>query len=248
MDDKKFLKVSIAISIGLYLFLVLSLILYLHSKNVKAYDAMSKTTTIELEIIQNDSDPKDKQTQQQLIQKNQSELAKKIVDKSTSRSTKKTTNMKSLFGKTSIKAARVEKREVLNIKSSLTNSRYKSKFEKEKKLENIKMSNSLNKLEKASSKPQLKSKNENDPYFSKVYEILSARWQPTMIRQDLRAKVIVSITNSGSFSYNISQYSGDTSFDEQLMRFLDKQKNLAYPTHSKGSSVDIEIEFKAKKS
>ncbi len=247
MDDKKLLGIAVGSSIALYIVLAILLLFYLDSHKVKAYDAASKQTTIELELLSTPKKKVEKKLVKPVQKKKSSEKAKKIVKKSTSRSTKKTSDIKSLFGKTSIKAAKVQKEKVLNIRASLTNSRFRSKFEKEKKVENIKGSNSLNKIQKVSQvTPQLKSNKEKDPYYSKIYEILSSRWQPIAIdttEDETLAKVVVSIDRDGIlFSYTFVQKSGNISFDQQLMLFLDTQINKKFPKHPDGRR-DIEIKF-----
>ena len=66
----------------------------------------------------------------------------------------------------------------------------------------------------------MKQKNENDPYFSKIYNLLSSRWNPTRFFNDLKAKVIITISHNGTFSYQFIQYSDDIGFDNQLKNFL----------------------------
>ena len=248
MDNKKLYIVSISIALILYIAIILFILYYISSQNVKSYDAATKETTIELDLVSLPVKKDIKDTVQPTIKKTSTKKAKKIVKKSTSRSSKRTANMKSLFGKVKIKSAKVVKQNVLNIKSSMTNSRYKSKFEKEKKTENVKVSNSLNKIKDISNKKiSLKSIKENDQYYSKIYQILSSRFIPRQIEEDLSAKVLITITNDGIFSYTFVQYSNSETYNQQLMVFLDSQINETFPSPSNRSSVDIEIIFKTKK-
>ena len=246
MDDKKLFYTSAIGAISLYLVIVVSLLIYISNSYVKSFDANTKVTVMELDLVSTPTKQDLNKTTKPKIQEKSSDQAKEIIKKSTSKSIKKTTSMKELYGNTSIKAAKVEKEKVLNIRSSMTSSRYKSKFEKEKKTDNIKVLNNLNEVKNIQKRNiQLKSNKNKDKYYSKIYQILSSRWQPVSINENLKAKILVSITSDGIFSYNFIQYSGNSSFDEQLMRFLDKQIEITYPLHSKGNTVDIEIEFKA---
>jgi len=246
MDDKKLFYTSAVGAVALYIFIVVALLIYISNSHVKSFDANTKVTVMELDLLSTPTKQDVKKILTPKTQNKSTKKAKEIIKKSTSKSSKKTTNMKDLFGKTRIKAAKIQKEKVLNIRSSMTSSRYRSKFEKEKKTNNIKMSNNLNEVKNIQKRNiQLKSTSENhDKYFAKIKEILNSRWQPSAINEDLLSVVLITITSDGIFSYNFIQYSGNSNFDEQLMRFLDKQKDMLFPLHSKGNSVDIQMKFK----
>ena len=133
------------------------------------------------------------------------------------------------------------------MKKSLISSRFKSKFEKEKKVDSLKLSRLQNKKQLMKNKNIMtESKNESDPYFSKIYDILSSRWSPAVFSDDLNSKVIISISANGVFSYVFVQYSNNIGFDDQLENFLKSESLKTYPVSPKGKSIKIEIIFKSK--
>lgn len=84
---------------------------------------------------------------------------------------------------------------------------------------------------------------ESDPYYDKIYEILS-RWNPGSRENILSAAVELRIQNSGLFTYRLSRKSGDPSFDSSIRAFLDNLN--AFPAHKKNKTVMIEVIFKTK--
>jgi len=94
-------------------------------------------------------------------------------------------------------------------------------------------------LKKMSLKPNA---GESDPYFDKIYEILSD-WVPT--NDALKATVVLNITNSGYFTYSLKDSSGDKAFDESIIKFLDGL-NRTLPPHTKANTIAIEVNFKKK--
>ena len=128
-------------------------------------------------------------------------------------------------------------------------SRFKSKFEKEKKSKNLVLSNLKEKVESKSSSKNVtmtKNKDEQDPYYSKIYQLLSSRWNPTIFADDLKAKVNIVIFNNGKFSFKFIQYSGNEGFDEQLKEFLNNETLKNYPVSPSNKTVNIEISFQSK--
>lgn len=81
---------------------------------------------------------------------------------------------------------------------------------------------------------------ESDPYFDKIYEILSS-WTPT--NDFLSATVVLKITNSGSFTYILKKSSGDQAFDRSITQFLDSLGG-GFPPHTKPGTFSVEVNFK----
>ena len=228
-------------SISIYLFVMFIFFIYVKSHDVKKYDAYTKKTTLELEVLLDNSPVKRKAVQKK------STKTEKIVKKSKSRTVKQKADFKSLFANVKDKSSKVIEKKVNNQVSSQVSSRFKAKFEKERKTKNLNVSSLLENVKsKASVMPINSSDNEKDPYYSKIYELLAQRWNPLMIEDGLFAKVLVVITSSGEFSYKFLQYSGNQSFDASLTSFLNEQVNIIYPKHNKGSKTSIEVIFKAK--
>lgn len=240
MQQKNYFYISGVISIVLYLSFCTLLIFYINAPKPKKYDAFSKTTVLELELVST-KDTKNR------IEKKVEKKIEKIVKKSTSKSSEKKADFKSLFANVKTKAKSISKQEVNNVVASSDPSRFKSKFEKQKKSENISVSKLLSDI-KTTTKMSISTSSEhkNDPYYSKIYEILASRWAPTALASNLEAKVLVIITSDGGFNYRFIKYSNDDRFDNSLKKFLDSQKNIPYPSHNKGAKTDIEVLFKSK--
>ncbi len=136
----------------------------------------------------------------------------------------------------------------MNIKKSSISSRFKSKFEKEKKVKDVVLSDLVENKNSAGIKKVVlsDSKDNTDPYFSKINQILSSRWNPTVFSSDLTAKVIVTITNNGIFSFKFIQYSDNIGFDNQLSTFLSDESLKRYPINPNNKITEIEITFKSK--
>ena len=246
MGSTKNLYISAYIAFGSYLLLVLLFFLYVSVDSVKKFDAISKDTILELDIVLQDNKVKKTDPLKVKALKQDSKISKKVVKKSTSVSAKQRSNLKSLFANVKTKSTVVKKKQVNTVKKSSFSSRFKSKFEKQTKTQNISLSKLLESKETKASKPKSgESKNEKDAYISKIYEILFNRWSPLLIIDGLSAKVIITIYSTGRFDYKLIQYSGDSTFDNQLESFLEKQKGESFPPPDK-SKIDIEVIFTAK--
>jgi len=246
MVDKKNFYISAILALFIYIFLVLLLLLYLKESSVKEIDAMGKQTVLQLDLIL-DTPKNSKQNMKTKTHKN-TKIAKKIVKRTTSNSLKKKTDLKSLFADVKTTAKKVTKKSILNVKKNSVSSRFKSKFEKVKKVKNIVLSNllknqNLNTVRKAVLN---KTKNETDPYFSKIYQMLSSRWNPIVFSNNPTARVLVNITNNGIFSFNFIQYSGNVDFDRQLKDFLIGESLKKYPINPHKQTTNIEITFQSK--
>ena len=246
-SDDGIFYLSAIISIGLYIVVCLLFLLYLQDNIVKKFDAFSKTTVLELDvIIDKPETTKDKQSFQKTIQKNK-EISQEIVKKSTSVSTKQTADVKSLFATIKTSAKKVVTKEVLNIKKSTVASRYKSKFEKHKKSSDVKTSKLLDsKNLKNIVSLATEASRSKDPYYSKIYELLFRRWNPTLAADGLSATALITITDRGTFSYKILQYSGNSFYDDSLINFLNSQEMMHYPPFTKGSYTKMRVTFTSK--
>ena len=229
----------------IYLFCIVSILFYLSENESKKIDAMQKNTILQLEIIVDNTQKIQKSTSKPV--KKVIKKEEKIVEKSKSVSITKTADLKSLFSKVKTKAKKVEKKEVVNVKKSLVSSRFRSNFEKQRKSENIKVSNILDDVTvKSRANVSMDSKYDKDPYYSKIYEMLGQRWNNVITFDELFASVLITITSSGGFDYRIIKGSGDETFDEALKDFLQNQKLELYPAYTKGSKTQIEVIFKSK--
>lgn len=241
---KDFFYLSGVIALSFYLFCFLLFAMYLNTPDIKKFDSFTKNTVLELEIMILDN----KSTKITKTQEKNTKKSHEVVKKSASRSAKQSNNVKSLFSKVKISSKKVLEKKVNNVAKSTVASRFKSKFEKQKKSSSVSVSKLLDSVKsKSSVMPSTDSKNNNDPYFSKIYELLATRWTPMLIIDGLSAKVLVIISSSGEFDYRFIQHSGNERFDDSLKIFLSDQKNELYPQHDRGSSQKIAVTFTAQK-
>lgn len=236
------------VSFFIYILFCLLILLYIKSQDVKKFDAISKVTVLELEVIIQNNKQKDIKAIETTIDSIDTKISQQIVKKSTSSSAKKTSDIKSLFSKFKIEEKIVAKEKLLNIEKGTVTSRFKSKFEKQKKSQNITVSKLLDKVQpKSYLVVATNTKEKNDLYFSKIYRLLSVRWNPTVFDHGLWAEVLVMISNKGKFNYVLMRSSGNRVFDEALIDFLEKQKMISYPSHDSGLKQEITVTFKAEK-
>ncbi|MGB9801903.1 MAG: energy transducer TonB [Arcobacter sp.] len=235
---------SLLIALLTYFIIIFLFFLYIKTSDVKKFDAFNKTTTIELSILLD----KDSKIINKESHKEKSKTIDKVVEKSKSISAKQQNSVKSLFANVKDTSENVIENSVNNVVKSEVASRFKAKFEKERKSEKLSVSTLLNNVKsKASVMPSNESKNSIDPYYSKIYELLAKRWNPSLVGDDLFAKVLVIITNDGKFDFRFLKYSGNEFFDKSLTSFLNEQVNITYPEHDKGSEVKIEVIFKSER-
>jgi len=247
MANKQELIYSAIAALAIYIILILSFLVYLKTNEVKKINATVKNTVLQLDVIL-DVAPSKEKIKIQSNQKN-TKIAKKVVKKTTSSSIKKRTNLKSLFANVKTNVKSTSKDKVLNVKNSSISSRFKSKFEKERKTKKLVLSKlTENKVTKTANNTVTmeKSSENQDPYYSKIYQILSNRWKPTIFQNDLKVKVNIIIFNNGKFSYKFIQYSGNMGFDNQITEFLNNETLKKYPISPKNKTVNIEITFQSK--
>ena len=246
MVDKKNLYISAVLALFIYVFLVLLLLLYLKESNVKKIDALTKNTVLQLDIVFDT--PTNEKKAIKIKSEDNSKLAQKVVKKTTSNSLKQKSDLKSLFADVKTSAKKVNKEKILNVKKSSVSSRFKSKFEKEKKVKEVVISELIKQKSQNSAKKVVlnESENETDPYFSEIHQMLSSRWSPTVFSDNLTARVLVTITNNGNFSFKFIQYSENIGFDQQLKDFLNSESLKKYPINPNNNTTNIEISFQSK--
>jgi hypothetical protein len=245
MDKKYNILISAFIAFSFYILIILLFVLYLQSSKVKKFESISKSTILELDLII-EKKIQDKPTiSKASIKKHKS---KKIIKKSTAVSAKKKTNLKSLFARVSTKARVVKTKKVLNIRNNQVDSRFKSKYQKQKRNNNIKSSKLLDiKSKKQTKKISLATNKGNyDEYYSKISDIILTRWYkyPIFQQQDYLLIAEININNKGIFSYHIVFYSNNLIVDKAVKEFLENETNDIYPVAPDGKSKNIRINFK----
>jgi len=240
MKDNFSFILSGIIAFSFYGFLCFLLFFYIASPESKTLDLKSTATTIELDMITEIAEKK-------MVEKKTEKIIEKEAvkeEKVASASNEKRPDLKSLFANVKETAKTVAKEEVNNIEKSIDPKRFKSKFEKEKRTNNVKIDKLLED-EKTATNVKATNANkgqETDEYFSKVHELLSV-WNP--IGTGLKAVVLIMIDLNGRFDYRIVTSSGDGAFDSSLKTFLEEQRNIPYPKPTKDKDIRINVDFKS---
>ncbi len=243
MSEKNYFYLSGFISFGLYALFILAFMLYLKETKIQRISPFANQTVIELDVV---VDPLS-------VKKNQpakiepKKVVKEEVEKTTSVSPRKTADFKSLFANVKTESSKVSEETVNNAKANPNPTKYKAQMIREKRSE-VDIKKTLNSVNTEASKPlmSMQSKYKNDPYYSKIYEIIASRWNPMFVTDGLTATVIVTINNQGNFRYRFKKHSSDEDFNDALEQFLESQTLMSYPPYEKGRSTDIEVLFKSK--
>lgn len=240
MKDNFSFILSGIIAFSFYGFLCFLLFFYIASPESKTLDLKSAATTIELDMITEIAEKK-------MVEKKTEKIIEKEAvkeEKVASASNEKRPDLKSLFANVKETAKTVAKEEVNNIEKSIDPKRFKSKFEKEKRTNNVKIDKLLED-EKTATNVKATNANkgqETDEYFSKVQELLNV-WNP--VGTGLKAVVLIMIDLDGKFDYRFVTKSGDEAFDSSLKAFLDQQINVAYPKPTKDKDIKANITFRS---
>lgn len=239
-NNKNFF-LSGAIALGIYLFCMALFLLYISSPKAQKFDALSKNTVLELEVLILD---KSKLAKKNKTVKKDTKKSKEIVKKTKAITTKTTSSVKSLFANVKTNTKEVIEKEVVNVKKTIVTSRFKAKFEKQKKTDNVRVSKLLDSEQTRSKvKTSSDSKNKSDEYFSKIYELLTQRWAPALFVDKLSAEVLIMITQDGNFTFTFRNRSTNENFNNKLEEFLNEQKLLTFPKHNKGRVMQLEVKF-----
>ncbi len=240
MKDNFSFILSGIIAFSFYGFLCFLLFFYIASPESKTLDLKSTATTIELDMITEIAEKK-------MVEKKTEKIIEKEAvkeEKVASASNEKRPDLKSLFANVKETAKTVAKEEENNIEKSIDSKRFKSKFEKEKRTNNVKIDKLLED-EKTATNVKATNANkgqETDEYFSKVQELLNV-WNP--VGTGLKAVVLIMIDLDGKFDYRFVTKSGDEAFDSSLKAFLDQQINVAYPKPTKDKDIKANITFRS---
>lgn len=121
-----------------------------------------------------------------------------------------------------------------------------NKEETKEKSENAasKIANSLNFAEQ---KHLIDTKRDGiyDPFIGKVQEILEENWQKTVDTESGNvAKVVIKVSNRGTFSYKVVSLSYNNEFNTKLKEFLKMMESVEFPKYDKGALFEMQVEFK----
>ncbi|PAF49894.1 hypothetical protein BKH41_00915 [Helicobacter sp. 12S02232-10] len=82
-----------------------------------------------------------------------------------------------------------------------------------------------------------------DEWFAKVYKILYSKWKVSFY-QNASVTVLLTITETGDFSYKILKYSHYDDYNKSVEKLLESLNNQKFPPYPKGKFVNIEVNFR----
>lgn len=246
--DKKFnFYIAGFIAISSYIIILLAFFIQLQEKHATKYKTKTTQTVLEVDIVSF-------QKPDEVVHVNTQNTPKKIetiVEKTVSKTPTKTSDLKSLFANVSTKASKTIEKQHNNTKTSQTESRFKSKYEKEKKVKDVKLSKLVEikdeTLNKNNSKITQNSDNgEFDEYYSIINNLILTKWYnyPLLTESDYLVVVQITIDRQGKFSYHITSLSNVANVDEAIKLFLDNQGIETYPVSPDGKTKTIKVNFK----
>lgn len=84
-----------------------------------------------------------------------------------------------------------------------------------------------------------------DPFIGKVQEILEENWQKTIDTENGNvAKVLIKVSDKGTFSYKIVSLSYNNEFNTKLKEFLKSMEGMPFPKYDKGPLFEMQVDFK----
>lgn len=213
--------------------------MYIYSPVNQTINITPTATAIELDMIEEIADKK-------MVEKKVEKIVeeKQPVEKATSNSNEKRPDLKSLFANVKETSNKVVKEEVNNIEKSIDPKRFKSKFEKEKKSNNVKIDKLLED-EKTATNTKTKSSSKGDKtdeYGSKIYEMLYAK-APIANDASLKIEALVKISPDGKFDYKFNKRSSNEDYNTSIRLYLDEQKDIVYPIPPDGKAKTFIVKF-----
>ncbi|PAF44211.1 TonB C-terminal domain-containing protein [Helicobacter sp. 11S02596-1] len=82
-----------------------------------------------------------------------------------------------------------------------------------------------------------------DQWFGEVYKILYSKWKLSFYK-NASVSVLLTITDTGDFSYRILRYSPYDDYNQSVESLLKSLKNQKFPPYPKGKFVNIEVNFR----
>ncbi len=240
------------LSILLYIFLLVCLAYVLSSQKdtIKNYTSNKEPMNVALvERKKNDSEKLKEERKKEEIQKPvEKPVEKPAEEKKVASSPKETVKSQSLRGLfEDINTSKLPPEAKEQKKTQTAPTRVKpNKDETKEKSESAasKIANSLNFSEQ---KHLVDSKKggEYDPFIGKVQEILEENWQKTIDTENGNvAKVVIKVSDKGTFSYKIVSLSYNNDFNNKLKEFLKVMEGVEFPKYEKGPLFEMQVEFK----
>lgn len=241
MDNKKIFFLSGFLSLIIYILLFLSIIFYFlkNQEIIKKFSIKKQGLSVSLVDMQK-IEPKKihkksirkKHTINSLTKKKKGSISPK----------EKGEDINKLFSKVKV-SKKIDKKVIK--KSRTIPSRFKGEGEKRELAKDILQKLNIKDASKISDKKGIEPvEGENDPYWSKVYEILYENWMPSEDSAGNMAKVKIFIDQDGNFDYKVLLFSDSEIFNQELLEYLNYLKSKKFPPPKE--KKDIIIIFKAK--
>lgn len=242
MDNRKIFLISGIFSISVYITILLSIFFYFlaNQEIIKKFSIKQKSLKVSLVEM-----PKIKNsiTHKKII-KEKKEIKKKIGSKRAKIKEENENSIKNLFSM--VKTPKKTKKIVTKKPKNLMPSRFKGESERKKEsAKEILQKLNIKNVSKILAKTDIKAvKGENDPYWSKVQEILYKNWFPPQESAGNQAKVEIFIDRLGNFDYKVLLFSNNELFNKELLKYLEFLKTKKFP--SPNEEKNIIVIFKAK--
>lgn len=248
MDRKFHFTVSSIIALGIYVLFVFLIVLYLKNSDLddtQKFASMPEETLVELDFILDDVKNVELESIEEKIIENNIEQPS---DKESSQNNSEP-NLKSLFSNVSEIGTKKIEEKVEEKPTKQSASRFQSKIDSTKKIEEkIELSKlvdlkNLSAQSKSLSTPS--SKGNFDEYYSRINSDILKKWYRYPLLTDYNYFVSANITIdvNGNFSFVILKYSGNTVVDKAVKEFLKSQTFEKYRPHPDNTIKTIKINF-----
>jgi len=248
----KYASLGWILSILLYICLLVCLAYVLSSPKdtIKNYTSQKDPMNVALvERKKNDSEkPKEERKKEEVQKPVEKPVEKPAEEKKVASSPKEAVKSQSLRGLfEDINTSKLPPDAKEQKKDQTTPTRIKpNKDETKEKSENAasKIANSLNFAEQKHSVDSKKG-GEYDPFIGKVQEILEENWQKTIDTENGNvAKVLIQVSDKGTFSYKIVSLAYNNEFNTKLKEFLKAMESVEFPKYEKGPLFEMPVSFK----
>jgi len=248
----KYASLGWILSILLYICLLVCLAYVLSSPKdtIKNYTSQKDPMNVALvERKKNDSEkPKEERKKEEVQKPVEKPVEKPAEEKKVASSPKEAVKSQSLRGLfEDINTSKLPPDAKEQKKDQTTPTRIKpNKDETKEKSENVasKIANSLNFAEQKHSVDSKKG-GEYDPFIGKVQEILEENWQKTIDTENGNvAKVLIQVSDKGTFSYKIVSLAYNNEFNTKLKEFLKAMESVEFPKYEKGPLFEMPVSFK----
>ncbi len=250
MDNKKLFLVSGAVSIAIYIVVILAVLAYF----LKTQETLKKFTikqkSVEVSLVEAPKLKKIHKEKKNNIKKSEKPAKKrkqKIKKKVGSYTPKEEVDIAKLFSSVKTPNKSKKKIEKTTKKSATPPSRFRGQsIRKTESAQEILKKMNIKDVSRVLAKSNIEAVNgEDDPYLSKIYEILYKYWLPSQESAGNRAKVRIKIDSKGNFDYNVLFFSSSKTFNKELVEYLEYLKTKKFPPPKEGRK-EITVYFEAK--